>query len=273
MKKLTKSLAVLLALLLAFGISASAKGEEVPSDLTSLPELKLGATESGVIESDEYIWYAFYPPDGGYYLFPVTGGYMSTGEGVYDAFSIYALGCGPDGYIKWDDPHYKRGDPYLVRVYAYAGPDAPTQSEAYTVTPKFYEYGEPLKYKTVRGTGLDFVLEGSKYSPEDVDYSYTRDNYFHVYFNDGVYTRVAVGRPSLIEIYAVDGILGVLNEILGWLALVPAIPLLGVFLSFFFAPFSALMTLFTLLPVSIVLIPVGLLFLPFSLIYLVINVF
>ena len=298
MKKSTKSLALLLALLMAFGISASAAGFPPPDDVSGLPALTLGVTANGVIAKDETLWYTFTPTQGGYYNFTVTGGYDRCSGGTYDYFIIGATGHIDDGnFVNWDVPYYEQGKTYYARVYAIATSNASIASDNYTVTPKLYQFAQPLKYQKIPSGSFKAALEGSAYSIADIEHYSIRGNlapsgghssdhsddgnqsfykpsndgspgYIDFYFSDGIYTTVEIGSRSLLEIFEVDGIEGVIEQILGFLAIVPALPLLGVVLSFFFAPFSGFMTLFTLLPVSIIAIPLGFLFLPFSLLAL-----
>jgi len=268
MKTLTKSLALVLALVLAllvaFGISASAAASDLPDNLDALPELTLGTTAEGTIKvyvtDDDLIWYAFTPTQAGYYLFPTTGSYDNSSPGVYDAFHIYATGFASDGSFKWTAPYYEQGETCYVRMYASGPADT---SVAYSVTPKLYQYAEPLKatkgyfyygpfYK------ISDLLEGSSYTMDDIEYwscrgalrsrvtfeqfyvnnNYDTEGYIDLYFKDGVYTVVANDAGG---IYDRGGISGLIESIREFLA---GIPIFGSFLSFLLAPLFWLLSLF-----------------------------
>jgi len=73
MKHFSKFLAVLLALLIAFGISAAA-AEPTPEERDNLPELILGQETTGILEGEPYeLWYRFTAEESGYHRFIVNG--------------------------------------------------------------------------------------------------------------------------------------------------------------------------------------------------------
>jgi len=256
-KTFTKSLAVLLALLMAFSVVASAI--DLPGDLTGLPALVHGVTAQGSIQRDEFIWYTFTPDQGGYYLFPTTGGYDNS---ISDYIRVGAAGFAADGSGKWEAPYYEQGETYYVRVYAFGT----AASADYTVAPKLYQYAEPLLGTTAYFSFGPFykladLLEGSPYTMEDVDHwscrgdlyamatseqfykssnDYTTDDYIDIYFSDGTYTVIynGAGKGEL------GGLAGMLKK---FLDRIEAIPIVGSALILILAPLSWLMFILALL--------------------------
>ena len=199
MKAFVKSLALLLALITAFGISASASDLPDDLDLNNLPELTLGVTVSGVIAISGSIvaqgetWYRFTPPEDGYYAFPTTGGYDNGWvdghrdkngkwvDGGLDYFLIRPSVYDADGNLYFRrEPKYKAGETLYVSVGVAATDETKTQAE-YTVTPKRYTYTEPLTPQGyteagLRGKKLSSMLAGSGYSIADIELLDTRGN-------------------------------------------------------------------------------------------------
>jgi len=294
-KRLAKSLALLLALLMAFGVSAGAAGFPPPEDKTGLPALTPGVTEQGVIQDGDVFWYTFTPAQGGYYHFTVTGGYKTSD---YNYFIIGAYGHVDNGdFVNWSVPWYEQGKTYCVRVYAIASSNAAMTSDNFTVTPRLYQEARPLTNSKMIFSKLEDVLKGSPYSVGDVEHWSIRGKriawsgssiystgaggtgHLDLYFSDGVYTAVEYGSPGLMDYYELlknayeaGGLSGAVKLVTGnitqWLGYLPLLPIFGIMLSFFFAPYSGLMTLFTLLPISILALPLSLIFLPFSLLNL-----
>jgi len=316
MKKLTKSLALLLAMLMAFSFSAVA--EDTPENYDTLPALTLNAAAEGVIAKDESVFYQFTPEQDGYYGFLTTGGFRSNDGSDYLYVRPIIYDANGKADYDWENAHYQGGETYCVRISADGGSGG-TSSVAYTVTPKLYTCASPLKSHILDESDarlLSKVLAGSAYSVKDVELLYARGNlwqdsagllynsnsgitevrlgqsdggglygagYLDIYFRNGTYTIVTVNSSAnalklgevfdqLKAAYESGGISGVISlvfkNLADWGAFIPLLPFLGIFLSFFFAPFSGFGTLFTLLPLSIIAIPFGLLFIPFSLVKL-----
>jgi len=280
MKKLSNALALLLALLIAFGVSASAI--DLPDDLGSLPALSLGETagsvplepsalypDYGYIEGEA--WYRFTPAEDGYYLAFAAGGYHS---GNTDWVSVYFPefydAAGAALYRPWQ---LSKDEDYCIRVCV-SGQGEATSCDI-TVTLKYYQYTNVLPYHKTPSSSLETALKGSDYKAADVEFSYTRENgydkYLDIYFFDGVYTTIEVGSFSLADIYAVEGVFGVVKTVVGWLGLVPFASPLLLFLGLFF--FWTFVAPFFTTPVAIIIFPFTLLFLPFSLLALVLNLF
>ncbi len=332
MKKIVRTLALSIALFIAFGTLTFAGTSDLPADLANLPKLTTGVTVqgtiSGVLGGGDPIWYSFTPVQDGYYNFPTTGGYDSCKINKtygfvddYDYLIVEAVVYSADGeYLTKDGLKYTAGRTYYIALTAYHTSDT-KQSVNFTMTPTLYQYSEPLKQQKIPMTlknmlnddffNVNGLLKDSKYTLKDVAFweprgclygakdghegdhtgeiltnnNYNNHNfdssspgYVYFYFHDGTYTVVNyTPNFDLITIYELvrdtyeaGGISAVMKMVTGdistWLGFIPMLPVFGIIMSFFFAPFSGFTTLITLLPLSIIALPFGLLFLPFSLI-------
>ena len=276
MKKFTKTLAVLLALLIAFGVAASAAFPP-PEELDALPELTLGVATAGSVamasawpDYPEYIngeaWFQFKPAQSGYYLLFTTGNYNNGPQDNCYVNAAFFTDAETYLYLPYE---LSEGKTYYVNVSA--GGIGIEGERDFTVTVKLYTYAEPLQYKKSTSSSLEDILKGSDYSAADVEYTFESGGKRHIYFSDGVYTVVEIGRLTLPEIYEREGLFGAVKEVVTWLGMVPlASPMLFFLGCFFFWTFAAPMVL---IPLSIVVLPVSLLFLPFSLLSLILNLF
>lgn len=265
MKKLTKALALVMAMVMVFGVSVSAV--DLPGDLTGLPVLGTGA--QGTIEMDEEIWYSFTPTQDGYYLFPTTGGYDNGAGGQYDYLRVLGTGFDADGDFKWKTPLYKQGVTYYVRVLAYGSSDTTVTTANFTVTPKRYQYAEPLKSTTAAFVYGPFykvadLLEGSPYTLDDVDYwgargalrsrvsfdqvyldnNYNPEGYVDFYFSDGTYAVVSNSASATANTNPFDLFIAFFDKLF-------AIPVLGTVLSVLLLPAYWLARLFALMYVLV----------------------
>ena len=295
MKHLSKTLAVLLALLLAFGVCASAAA--LPDDLAALPVLTAGTPVAGTIaqRDDGYqglsnyeVWYKFTPTQSGCYLLLATWdinvySWLSWPQ-VYDAHGT-AL-----------DRPYRLEQDKTYYIYIWTQVVGRPEGYAFTLSANLYTYAEPLKNQKMSITTADTVkavLKGSKYALDDVEYYNLRGNlewnvgqeffrltdlegepgFLDLYFKDGTYTSAEIGKFSLSELYAFGGLDALWGEVFYNLAQIPTYPILGIAFSFVFVPYTIGLSLITLLPLSVIALPIGLLFLPFTLAYYGLNLF
>jgi hypothetical protein len=115
LKTFTKTLALLLALLVAFGVSASA-AEPPPEEWDGLPELKLGQTAGKLEGETTELWYRFTAEENGYYLFTVDGAwydvyFVVSYPGEPDRFSF------PDKGMIDDYASISAGETQYVRIF------------------------------------------------------------------------------------------------------------------------------------------------------------
>ena len=205
MKMLTKPLALLLAVLMAFsfGLSASA-AEPTPEERDKLPELILDQATTGTLEGTESeYWYRFTATEEGYYHFIVNGALVRYS--VYFEHGERELSF-PSKGVTDDKAILSAGETQYVRIYTISA------NQEFSVT---VEYAGPF----------DFWQEMKEM------FSFDFSNF------------------SIIKLLADIG----------------RIPLAGIMLGFFFAPFSVGGTLILSL-ISALFLPVTLLLSPFILI-------
>lgn len=205
-----KFLSVLLAVVMLCSFCAVFAAADLPEDLDSLPELTLNEAIGGTIANEESVWYQFTPEEDGIYGFLTTGGYDRSTYRTYDYLYVrpivYDAAGKPD--YRWQEVSYQAGETYYVQVAAWGLDGDPV---AYTVTPKFYTYAEPLKAMVVSEPdarkGLKSLLKGSEYTIADIEILEARGNLWQdsaglLYDKNSGITDVDLGQTNAADLYS-----------------------------------------------------------------------